>query len=46
MNGDGVKVEWILEKVIEVKEILDKQLSEGTEVFHTYSNRRVKKRRE
>ena len=45
LNADGIKVEWVLEKVIDVKEIPDKQLSEGTEVFHKYSNRRVKKRR-
>jgi hypothetical protein len=45
LNADGIKVEWILEKVIDVKEIVDKELSEGTEVFHKYSNRRVKKGR-
>jgi hypothetical protein len=43
LNADGTKVEWVLEKVIDVKEIVDKELSEGTEVFHKYSNRRVKK---
>jgi len=45
LNADGIKVEWILEKVVDVEEIIDKHLSEGTEVFHKYSNRRVKKAR-
>jgi hypothetical protein len=43
LNADGIKVEWVLEKVVDVKEIVDKQLSEGTEVFHKYTNRRLKK---
>jgi hypothetical protein len=45
LNDVGIRVDWILEKVIDVQEILGKRLMEGTEVFHEYSNRRVGKGR-
>lgn len=43
LNSDGEKVEWVLEKVVDTKEIFDKRLVEGTEVFHEYVGRRAGK---
>jgi hypothetical protein len=38
-NPDGIRVKWVLERVVDVKQILAKKLSEGTEVYYEYFHR-------
>ena len=39
LNANGEKVHWVLEAVIDTKQILNEDLSEGTEIFHRYVSR-------
>jgi hypothetical protein len=39
VNQYGGKVEWIFERVLNVKEILAQELDEGTEIYYTYLRR-------
>jgi hypothetical protein len=41
-NLHGVKVKWVLERVLEVTEILAREIAEGTEVYHQYAYRLVR----
>ena len=43
INALGAKVNWILEAVLDIKEILDSSPAEGTEVYYKYSHRRPPK---
>ena len=38
-NPDGIRVKWVLERVVDVKQILANKLSEGTEVYYQYFHR-------
>jgi|SRR5690242_728083 Domain of unknown function (DUF4288) len=42
-NALGTRVNWILEDVLDIKEILASRLAEGTEVYYKYSHRRPSK---
>jgi hypothetical protein len=41
VSADETEVKWLLESVVDVKEILDETLSEGTELYHKYIERHV-----
>jgi len=43
LNAKRERVKWVLEKVVKIKEIFDRRLQEGTEVFYWFSSRRVEK---
>lgn len=42
LNPQGVKVKWVLEKVVETSEILAKEITEGTDLYHRYAYRQRK----
>jgi len=46
VSDSGAKVTWILAKVLDVKEILAKELVEGTEVYYTYSQTKTQSKPE
>lgn len=36
VNVEGIVVEWIFQELVDVKEVLSKEISEGTEVYYKY----------
>jgi 5-formaminoimidazole-4-carboxamide-1-beta-D-ribofuranosyl 5'-monophosphate synthetase len=40
-NAKGQSVKWVLEKILDVKEVISKDLIEGTEVYHEYFYKRA-----
>jgi hypothetical protein len=43
-NPDGVRIKWVLQEIIDTKEVLDENLTIGTEVYHKYTYRSKKGR--
>ncbi len=39
LNENGIEVRWLLDEVVETKEVLAEELSEETEVYHRYFSR-------
>ena len=44
LNGQGVRVNWLLEEVVATKELLTEGLNEGTEVYYKYFSRPLPER--